>query len=126
MHSATVVQLKRRKNRVSVWEFMAAVPDIAEYAFKRVTLSLSEENHEFLGRLAAYRNAMAKEARKNIPAWTRKSLCEAFISAQADTYRKSMAEMFAALGELPSAKDREALKKYVARVAAWDKKTNNQ
>lgn len=105
---------------------MSAVPNFAEYAFKRVTLSVSEENHEFLGRLAAYRNAMAKEAKKNIPAFTRKSLCESYITAQADLARKEMADMLAALGELPPAKDREAVKKYVARVVAWDKKNNHQ
>lgn len=120
------VQLKKRPKKVSVWEFMPGLPEIDDQPFKRLSIDLSEVNYEFIGRLAAYRNVMAAAGKKRISPWTRKALCEAFVAAQVSAVLKNMTEMFAELGELPRADDKEAMVKYVARVIAWDKKTNNQ
>jgi hypothetical protein len=90
---------------------------------KRLTLDLFEPDVDFMADQAAYRNALARaERRKLDPWWTRKSIIEAFISAQCDAMRVQLKEMVAELGPIPRAKDKRAMDRYVQRVLEWRKK----
>lgn len=90
---------------------------------KRLTLDLPEPDVDFMADYAAYRNALARA--QNIPLeewWTRKSIIEAYISAQCDASRQQLADMVSELGPIPSAKDKKAMERYVRRVLERRKK----
>lgn len=91
---------------------------------ERLQLDVRVSDDAFLSRFAAYRNALAKAQDKKLKRrWSRKSLAESLLAIQCDALRAQLEEMFQALGELPDAKDIEAMDRYAKRVVAWDKKT---
>lgn len=99
-------------------------PEIGEdEQVERVTLDIRAVDFDFLGRFAAFRNAMASASKVKLKRkWSRKSMIEAQIAVRVEVIRAQMAEMFAELGPLPEAKDELAMERYAKRVVAHDKK----
>lgn len=89
---------------------------------ERLTLDLPVSAIEFLGRYAAYRNALNEAQKRKMKRWTRKSAAEAFLMAQVAAVIESMREAFAEHGELPA--DEKQMLAYAERVlASYEKPT---
>lgn len=94
-----------------------------EGAVKRITLDVPVADYDFLKRLAAYRNKLAKEQDIRLDRqWSRKSVAEAFLVDRCNTERSErLGAIFESLGPIPDAKDRAELEKYVRRVIHMSK-----
>lgn len=97
----------------------------------RLTLDLEPGDLSFLGRLAAYRTAMARLSGREseLPPegkWTRKALAESLMAAVCNAQRAQLREMIDACGEIPDPKDIGELNRYVARVFAWSEQLHNK
>lgn len=99
--------------------------DLGEAEVKRASLDIGAADYVLLERYSAYRNALAMAQGKKLKQqWSKKSLAEAFLADQCTAVRSQLAEMFAAVGDLPDAADEKAMAKYAEAVIAWDKKHN--
>jgi hypothetical protein len=131
MNRETAVQSRRNTNRETVYSVVVNPLDYGEErAVERLTLDVPADDADLMERFAAYRNALAAVQGKTMrKKWTRKSLAESMLSAQCDSLREQLGEMFGAVGDLPAPPDGpddkaafEAMEKYARRVLAWDKK----
>lgn len=121
MTHSTAVQFPGVPLPGRVW---ALVPDPVDQGdtAETVTILLSEEDHEFLRAYAKYLNTLAKAQEKKLKrSWSRKSLAEKYIADWCIELRAQMKDMLAAVGPLPSSKDKKAMERYVERVVAWTK-----
>jgi hypothetical protein len=131
MDRDTDVQSRGNTNRETVWGVVVDPLDFGEEkVIERLSLDVASTDSELLERFAAYRNALAAVQDKTLRRkWTRKSLAESMLAGQCDALRQQLADMFAAVGDLPRAPNgpedkgaAEAMEKYARRVLAWDKK----
>ncbi len=111
-----------------VWLAVHGPKDIdrEEEEVERLSLDVSKTVVEFITRIAAYRNTLAAiQGKKLKRKWTRKALAESLLEIQVAVLREQFAQMVDACGELPPADDAEAMERYVRKVMAWDKRSNN-
>lgn len=89
----------------------------------RVSVDMRAPDAGLAEQYAAYRNALAVAQGKRLRRqWTKKSMVEAMLAMQADTLRHQLAQLVAALGEMPKPEDEAAMVAYAERALALDKK----
>jgi hypothetical protein len=89
----------------------------------RLGIDLPQSEVEFIERLVAYRNLMAKvRGMKMRRQWTRKTQTESLVSARIAEVKSQLKQMIDACGDIPDDKDEVAMRRYVEKVIAWDKK----
>jgi hypothetical protein len=118
-------RLPGKTRGVTPWGVVGDPEDTEEglEGYVRVSFDVRARDYDYFGRLATYRNTLAKvKGIKLRRQWTRKSVGEQLLGQRADEYRLQIAEMVQACGDLPAADDEVAMRAYAIRVIAWDKK----